>query len=218
MEINWKELTAVAVAGALGGGLSLIYAYTRGAPPSVSPAFLAWPAYLLLGAGAGLLGVYVLAKTDTRQVMHCLGFALACGLSWSPVFEASSALIEKNQQDEARRTVQKEIEETGAAVEQLMHADGNNLEQRRSAVLQKVDKLTVSAARVNDLALAQVVDNKISDTIDTLQRHAKSDADANRGQVIGDAVSSLMRLKSFSRLRDPHEVLVQPMAPGSSGR
>lgn len=45
--------------------------------------------------GAGFLGVYLVAKTDTSHRAHAIAFAIACGLSWAPIIKASSALVEE---------------------------------------------------------------------------------------------------------------------------
>jgi hypothetical protein len=57
MHINHKELGAVAVAGALGGGASLVYSLTVGLPPAIDALPWGAPAYLLLGAIAAFFGV-----------------------------------------------------------------------------------------------------------------------------------------------------------------
>lgn len=93
MDINWKEFGLVALFGAVGGALSLVYSLTVGNPPVISP--LPWGifAYTFLGAASGPLGVYLIAKTDTqRHAIHCLMFAAACGFSWAPILDGTSGL------------------------------------------------------------------------------------------------------------------------------
>lgn len=72
MKIDLKEVGLVFFAGAIGGLLSLVYSLTVGKPPLIDGIWLAIPAYMFLGSGTGYLGVYVLARTDTRHVTHCL--------------------------------------------------------------------------------------------------------------------------------------------------
>lgn len=208
MEINWKEIGWVALAGALGGSLSLVYSFTRGVPPSVSPQFLALPAYLFLGAGAGLLGVYVLAKTDTRQTMHCLGFSLACGLSWAPVFDASTALVEKSQQEAAKNSVQKQIQDTVDAVAALKTADEQAAPAAAAAVVQHVNKLAEVASRVNDLSVARTVDGSISDTLLALQQHAS--LHPVQTEVVNNAIRSVARVKAMTAIGSLRELGAAP--------
>jgi len=48
-----------------------------------------------LGTGAGFIGVYVIANSDTRSLLRCLGFALLCGFSWKPVYDGGEAIVKQ---------------------------------------------------------------------------------------------------------------------------
>jgi len=92
---HFKEGVIITIAGGIGGLLSFTYAIASKSELAIG---LPWslPAYVFLGMGAGYLGVYLIAKTDTSHLHHALGFSVACGLSWAPIMNASNALIKQN--------------------------------------------------------------------------------------------------------------------------
>lgn len=99
MIINWSSnvsmASMIAIAGGVGGLMSFVYTLASGGTLSLSLPW-GWLGYMFLGMGTGYLGVYLVAKTDTSHRMHALGFAMACGISWAPIMQASSALIKQN--------------------------------------------------------------------------------------------------------------------------
>lgn len=100
MDATAATAATVAIAGAVGGAAAAIFLVLRKQPLSLDetvPWALALTAYPLLGVVAAILGVYLVASTDTSQRMRCLAFAAACGLAWGPIFEASQAIVSKKQ-------------------------------------------------------------------------------------------------------------------------
>lgn len=95
-ESQWSEVGKVLLFGGAGGLLSWVYAQTVGQPYAGSP-WVVIPSSFLLGMGAAYIGVYLLANSDRKDLLRCLGFALACGFAWKPVYEAGSALITQQQ-------------------------------------------------------------------------------------------------------------------------
>lgn len=105
--VNIREVVFILVFGAFGGR-------SRGCMQRQSVnhfqinVLASLVASTVLGTGAAFVGVYVIANTDTRDFLRCLGFALLCGFSWKPVYDAGSALV--NQQikiSQAREVTQK---------------------------------------------------------------------------------------------------------------
>ena len=90
------ELLYVLIAGGFGGLISIVFSINGGENPIIPLLPFGFIVYILLGMAAGMLGVYVIAKTDTRHFAHCLGFSLACGIAWSPVIDGARALAAKN--------------------------------------------------------------------------------------------------------------------------
>lgn len=109
----------VGIAGMVGGLGSWVLAGMVGAEPIIANAFLAIPSYMFLGGLAGLLGVFLIAKTDPGAPAHALAFSLACGLFWSPVFASVEALI-------ARQQVEQRAQEL-EAMDQQLRIDRNAL-------------------------------------------------------------------------------------------
>lgn len=93
MQLDPKEVGYVAGAGAIGGAASLLYSTTDAAPPTIAAIPWSILAYPVLGAIAAILGVFLIARNDTKAATHCLAFAIACGLSWAAIFEGASALV-----------------------------------------------------------------------------------------------------------------------------
>src|SRR5712692_9039839 len=71
--------------GAAGGLIAWVLQESTGGHLLPWRWFAAIPAALLLGAGAAGVGVYVLARTDLKQIGGALFFALLCGVFFKPV-------------------------------------------------------------------------------------------------------------------------------------
>lgn len=103
-----KEFGAVMGAGAFGGLLSWVWTITLGVELERLPRALAVLACILLGAGAAVIGIYVIAKTDRRDLPHALGFAILCGFSWQLVYEAGLSTLN-------RRDARKQVEQRASS-------------------------------------------------------------------------------------------------------
>ncbi len=158
--VNIREVLFILIFGAFGGALSWVYAVTIGQPLQTN-LLLSLAASTVLGTGAAFVGVYVIANTDTRAFLRCLGFALLCGFSWKPVYDAGSALV--NQQvklSQAKEVTQK----TTAAVaelsaippEQLIPKlrEATALAETSVAAVNKVDDPTAAAEATQKTQLA----------------------------------------------------------------
>lgn len=101
-EAKWIEVILV---GGIGGLFSWLYPLTFG-QELVSPWYKAIPLFIAFGMGAAFIGVYVLANSDRRDQMRCLGFALLCGFAWKFVWDSGNALIHQTfQLREEKRVV-----------------------------------------------------------------------------------------------------------------
>lgn len=169
MDVNWKEVGFVALAGAIGGALSLIYSLTVGVPPVIEALPWGFFAYLALGAGAGVFGVYLVAKTDTRQFAHCLAFALACGVSWAPIFDGTSALVKNNRERLVNAKVASTTEETRVAVQNLGKATDQELPKAASSVVRAVTDLLAIAPEATDRHVLITSAQSIDGAMDALQ-------------------------------------------------
>ncbi len=174
MDINWKEVGLVTVFGGLGGALSLVYSLTVGNPPAIQ---LPWGllAYIFLGMGAGYLGVYVIAKTDTRQLTHCLGFAVACGLSWAPIMDATTALVENNKQRALHAKVNQLIEETRTVASELRNTSDEKLSVTTDSAIVTVTSLLDTSSKIDDLRLRVAAHKSVEEVIESLNEVSKRD-------------------------------------------
>lgn len=175
MDVNWKEVGLIAGAGAIGGFLSLIYSLTVGVPPVTETFPWAFLAYLALGAGASVIGVYLIAKTDTRQVAHCLAFAIACGVSWAPIFDGASALVKNNRERTTNAKVESKTEEARVAIQNLQKATEQELPSVVSSVVRAVSDVLAIAPEATDRRVMLSAAQSVSGAIDTLQTVQKRD-------------------------------------------
>lgn len=140
---SWRMAILVLVTGGVGGLLSWVYATTVGEAPK-SPPSLALPSWMALGCGAAFIGVFLFAVTDTRARIRCLAFALACGFAWKPVYEASTALIEKQSEQMKVDELTGLIEQTNEAVAGIQEAGP----QQVAAKAREVESLSREVLRV----------------------------------------------------------------------
>jgi hypothetical protein len=89
---DWSELGMVTSAGGIGGLLTWLIS-TSEKWPAVPLWGLGLMTAILGGAIAGGAGVYLIANSDTRRLLHCLFFAALCGVFWKPVLDTGWNLI-----------------------------------------------------------------------------------------------------------------------------
>lgn len=117
------EWWMVVLAGAVGGLLS----YMIG-PRTVE---LDWPRpldmlpYVLLGAAAGYIAIYVLSFADPQQAMRCIGMALTAGIAWKPVIDGGKELILSRSQRAAEAEARSKASELDRLVDDLKKKSGN---------------------------------------------------------------------------------------------
>jgi hypothetical protein len=92
-EKTFRPLLYVMIAGAVGGLTSWLLQWRAGLTPFQKPAIFGIPALVVVGAVAAVLGVYLIANSDTTELRHTLAFALVCGIFWQPVFDAAKLYV-----------------------------------------------------------------------------------------------------------------------------
>jgi hypothetical protein len=92
MNSTLKEVLLVAGAGAFGGLIGVLASQVlkQPFPAGLLTVYAAAP---VLGGGAGLIGVYLLANSDRKDIVRCMVFSMVCGIVWKPVFDAGSAIV-----------------------------------------------------------------------------------------------------------------------------
>lgn len=206
MSINWKEAGFITLAGGVGGGLSLVYSITVGNPPTLElPEGLF--AYIFLGMGAGFLGVYLIAKTDTSQLTHALGFAIACGLSWAPIMDATTALVKQNTERQLNQETEYISERVKTDKERAQNAPGEELSaisERIGEYSEQLAEIVTSANEVETINKANNVLSSIGDVVSTIGERDKKLASTTQRKIYG--VVSTVNAKSVANLDIPFSV------------
>ena len=164
--VNIREVIFILAFGAFGGSLSWLYAATIGQPLQTN-VLASLAASTVLGTGAAFVGVYVIANTDTRDFLRCLGFALLCGFSWKPVYDAGSALV--NQQvkiSQAREVTQKAT----AAVAELSATPSDQLIPKLSEATVLAETSVDAVKKIDDPAAAAEASKKANLAIKELNK------------------------------------------------
>lgn len=115
---NNKPLFII-VAGLFGGLGAWVWATTVGPAPLLEEPGYAIPSYMFLGAIAGFLGVYLIAKTDPAQTAHAIAFSLACGVFWGPVISGAEAMVNRQEVKEAAKSIAVQHDELKATKSEL---------------------------------------------------------------------------------------------------
>ena len=167
MNVNWREMSQIAGAGALGGAVSIIYSITTGTPPVLAPFPFGVIAYAILGSVSALIGVYVLAKTDTtNHAIHCIVFSIVCGVFWAPIFDGASALVKNNRERAVNAKVVSKANEAKLAIQNLEKATDQQLPAAATSVVEKISDLLAIAPEATDrkvsISIAQSVDGAMN--------------------------------------------------------
>ncbi len=210
MNINWREIGFICIAGGIGGILSLVYTVTVGNTPYIPPSFLGVFAYIFFGMAAGYLGVYVIARTDTTKMAHALGFALACGLSWAPVIDASGALVQQHIEQALGQQVEQANETIETALAEIPDAEGDRLVQLKRTIEENTQVLAEAAVRADSLKTVR----KVNDSIATVEAavNRMSEKDAEVAVNLTDKVNTILERADYRlpvQLYAPRE-LIQP--------
>lgn len=155
----------VICAGGIGGVLSWVFSITIGRPAVLESPWQAIPAFAVLGMGAAFIGVYVIAYSDTRALMRCLGFALLCGVSWKPIFDAGDALVKQS----IGRRVDADVKRLTAQLNQnnqiLSNASADELSEQIGHARNITTELLTTLPKSNDPHLRKLAEASITQTV-----------------------------------------------------
>jgi hypothetical protein len=173
---SWKIPALVMAAGAFGGLTSFVLQALAGITPFDKSPVVVIPALFIVGSVAALLGVYLLANSDTstgNEMVHTLIFALACGVFWQPTFEAARLFVthsttqkEANTQKESNQDLSKSLSENSPSL-------GGQVAQTAEVTTNLVQKLPT----VQDPELKAKVVEQSSEAADKIQEAGKKDPD-----------------------------------------
>lgn len=145
----------VATAGLIGGLGAWVWAMTVGPEPLIKDLLFAVPAYMFLGAIAGCLGVYLVAKTDPSLPGHALSFSLACGIFWGPVISGAQAIVSRSQVEQRAQGLNDKQTQLFGAQEQLTKR-AEELQAEINATATRAEELEQAKARLLELSRSTV--------------------------------------------------------------
>lgn len=178
----------VVLFGLIGGILSCFYTvYTHiDAELEALQCFLA----SLLGAGAAYIGVFLLANSDVASVgglRRTLAFALVCGFSWSPIYDAGTALVNQ-------RITEGHVVELSKQMETLLPQTASDPE----LVVDKMTRLLDESYRAGTNKARAKAAAKARQTAETLDKVAESAILQKDAATAEKSVRALVRLKEKS--------------------
>ncbi len=178
----------VGFAGMIGGFGSWVLATVVGPEPLINSLPLAIAGYMFLGTLAGLLGVFLVAKTDPQAPSHALAFALACGIFWSPVIASVQALV-------VRQEVRERSQQVAFQEEQV--------QERQQQVTAEERRLNNERSRLSDLTI-ELEENvaTLRNERRELQQLRERTLEAPSGPALDDA--RMQRLRELNLAEDQH--------------
>jgi len=143
---------AVVALGAFGGALAFVYAQLAeaGRPPPIHLVY-----YVALGAGAGFVGVFLVARTDRSMPLHMMALALASGFGFKPIFDSLDALLEREQTERAAVVVQRqgaELRRVGAELREVaeeVDAESGDPEESGAGASSRAAEIAALTARID---------------------------------------------------------------------
>jgi len=186
--LDRRKPLLIAAAGFVGGLGAWVWATTVGPSPLVPNPVLAIPGYMFLGAIAGFLGVYLIAKTDPAQTIHAIAFSLACGVFWGPVISGAEAIVNRSNVEKASREVAaQQVEVVRAQTEIARQAQ--RAQADLESLVRKAQELDLTRQQIMALSQSGVpVSPEIRsrlDRIDTVDIRRELEASSARLEVIG---------------------------------
>ena len=136
---------AAIVAGiaAVGGFLSWLFGLYLGNDPHYS-ALVDLIVSILLGAGAGIIFVYLIANTDRSDMTRLCALALLSGFFWEAVWVGSRVLIERQSENMTVAAV----EDAAMRAETLTDSLATASPEERAAILDEIERETKRVAEL----------------------------------------------------------------------
>lgn len=167
--VTSNHLQNVALMGAVGGAFSwACNALWLGHEAHVS----VWIDPLVssgLGAGAGVIYVFLLANTDRGDGPRLLALALLAGFFWEPVLQAGSALIEREQDQERVSRAHAEIAEALDRAGDLAAAPREQQLALVAEIARNLNETAVLAAEIDSVAGLEQVSAATGDLVRELE-------------------------------------------------
>ncbi len=191
------ELAVFSSAGAVGGIFAFLSGVSTGGVTDSSA--LGFLTAMLGGAIAAGIGIYLLTAADTQRFVHCIFFAIVCGISWEPVIKAAQTLVVNSALESRVNSANFAIESTPANPDPLQIS---RLTRDTADVITRIPSSENSALRVraNDTASAAVAElaTSASTTPEAIEAIAILGRTAAESGVPGIARQARSALESVS--------------------
>lgn len=145
------DVRNVLVFGAIGGALTWIAGHFWF---DNDPHFSVWIDPFVstaLGAGAGLVYVFLLANTDRSDAPRLLALAFLAGFSWEPVLQGASALLEQNRDYRTIAQAEAAAQEAIRLVKEVKTAPAEERDALLEAVVQKTSETEVLSGQIRSV-------------------------------------------------------------------
>ncbi len=196
-----RPLLYFAGMGAIGGLCAFVLSRMAGAGPFVSSPFVFdLLTEILLGSVAALFGVYMLTASDCAK-NQTLVFALACGVSWSPVFTAAKVYVNIHT-DNATTSHAKDA---SVIANQISTQQGDTAEDSKRQAAQQIGEAIQKIPSLSSTAARQQVVNSSKEVVNSLANSKPDSASVEALKNIGltsiKTDSAQVSLLTFNRLR-----------------
>ena len=228
--VEWIPLVLVALFGALGG--CFWFAFSWSATGTVPLAKGGMPQALIataaMGTLSGLVGVYILTASDTRQLARTIVFALLCGFFWEPVMEAGRKMI--NQSVPPAGGAVANVQNNTAA---LANASGENVPEQ---ILRTADSVVGAVKAISEArdpavkeelreaatqgvqAISHAAPTAPDKAVTALGNVAEHAADVQEAAVAREAIASLAQVGKDTRIpAAPVQEILKSVAKTAEG-
>lgn len=151
MDWDINQAKGIVLGGGAGGLLSSIHSYVFNGSFLIEPIWLAVICYTILGMGAGFMGVYYFAKTDTRLKGQCIAVSIIFGFAWAPVYRGATALVEKNNEQHIAKKIDQSINNISDISNKLKLANNENLSKLTNQLIKEASELDKLGSKANSI-------------------------------------------------------------------
>lgn len=173
----------LAAAGGVGGLLAWFTPILAGNTVGAHISFLVAVGNVLAGAVAAIVGIYMVARTDTTHLMHGIALALVCGIAWNPVLQTAVNLFQSNA---AKGDVIEATDRLRESTKELTTSVNNMESGQISAVADSAASLAETLSTVEfskDKSIKSTAEKQINEALEAI-----TTAGANNPNVAVEAI------------------------------
>jgi hypothetical protein len=191
-----RQLVNVTLLGAIGGVLTWVFSNYLGHDSHISPV-LDGVVSVLLGAGAGMVFVYLIANTDRNDNARLLSLALLAGFFWEPVWEGGRALVDRHREERQVDSARRALNEAQETARSLASASGDQRTSLTSTLSIQLARAAAAADQIRDIeALTDIQAN-----VDIVTTELGASNNVALASAAEDLTSRLAALETTRNLR-----------------